>query len=376
MKKPIILHCINSLCTGGAEVLLKNTIPLLHDFEHVVCYLNKPDDLIHEFKLYPVYCLDHKSWSDSFKTIIKLRKIIRSHKVDLLHSHLFDSTILARLACRSKTKLAFTIHSPLSQDAFLLNKLSLFAEKLTYRKKHTVISVSNFVQEDYNNWVGIKGQSSVLYNYVKEEFFNLKNISKYNLKNGLRLIAVGNLKRAKNYFKLIEAFSLLKNEKISLDIYGEGGLRGELQKAIDAANVNIQLKGRVQDVSKVLLNYDAYIMPSIYEGFGIAPMEAMAAGMPVLLSDLEVFKEVAADIPVYFNPHDAGSIAKAIENCYNNWDPFAEKAKSGRSLAYAKSSKQNYTQNLKNIYSQILSPDLYTLRPVKHSGAFGIPTSA
>jgi glycosyltransferase involved in cell wall biosynthesis len=175
---------------------------------------------------------------------------------------------------------------------------------------------------------------------------------------------------------LIEAFSLLKNEKISLNIYGEGGLRGELQKAIDDANVNIQLKGRVSDVSKVLLNYDAYIMSSIFEGFGIAPMEAMAAGMPLLLSDLEVFKEVAADIPVYFNPHDAGSIAKAIENCYDNWDPFAEKAKTGRSLVYAKSSKQSYTQNLKNIYTQILNQGLYALKPVKHSGALNIPATA
>jgi glycosyltransferase involved in cell wall biosynthesis len=376
MKKPTLLHCINSLCTGGAELLLRNTIPLLKEFDHVICYLNKPDELLEDFKLYPVYCLDHSSWSHSFRTIRKIRNIISSHKVDLLHSHLFDITLLSRLACPSKTKFAFTLHSPLSQNAFQVNRLSLIAEKLTYRKKHTVISVSNSVQEDYNDWVGIKGQRSVLYNYVKEEFFNLENKSRDDLQDGLKLVAVGSLRRAKNYFKLIEAISLLKNEKISLDIYGEGGLRGELQKAIDAANVNIQLKGKVPDVSKVLLNYDAYIMPSIFEGFGIAPMEAIAAGMPVLLSDLDVFKEVAADVPVYFNPHDAGSIAKAIADCRNNWKAFAEKAKSGRSLVYAKSSKQSYSQNLKNIYSQILNPEVYTLKPVRNSGSLSIPASA
>ena len=65
----------------------------------------------------------------------------------------------------------FTIHNILSKDAFEVNRLSLWVEKLTYKKKQAIIGVSQEVLNDYNTWVGIKGKSFVLYDYVNEIFF-------------------------------------------------------------------------------------------------------------------------------------------------------------------------------------------------------------
>jgi hypothetical protein len=88
MNKPTVLHCINSLGTGGAEVLLKNTIPLLPEFNHVICYLNKPDDLLPELNSFPAHCLEHRGWGDSIRTITRMRDLINAYQVDLVHSHL------------------------------------------------------------------------------------------------------------------------------------------------------------------------------------------------------------------------------------------------------------------------------------------------
>lgn len=346
-----IIHCINSLGTGGAEILLKNTIELLNEYEHVICYLNKPDDLLPYFQNCTVYCLQHYSVRNIGRTIIKLRSIIIRHNPEIIHAHLFDSTLIARLAKPSSIRFYFTIHNLLSEDAFKINKLSLFLEKLTYSKRQIIISVSNAVLKDYNEWVGVKGKSYVLYNFVQESFFNLSINNNRDIKKGLKLVAIGNLRRQKNYELLIESFTYLKDLPVSLDIYGSGDIEADLSKRIEKCGVNIKLKGRTNNVLSLLPEYDAYIMPSLFEGFGIAPMEAMAYGMPVLLSDIEVFKELAEEIPIYFNPYDSISMANAIKYAYYNWDYIKGKAAHGKSLILAKASKDVYINNLKKIYN-------------------------
>jgi len=148
MKKPVILHCINHLGLGGAEILLKNTVKQLDCYDHVICYLKYPHTLATAFNSSPVYHLNYTSFFKSFQAIQCIRKIIERHNVDVVHSHLFYSTLLARFACARKSKLVFTVHNILSKDAFEVNRLSLWAEKLTYKKRHTIVGVSGEVLRD------------------------------------------------------------------------------------------------------------------------------------------------------------------------------------------------------------------------------------
>ena len=197
MKKITILHTINSLDIGGAEVLLRDTIAGLKEFDHVICYLNSPDTLADSFASYPVYKLDHQSWGNSLATIKKIKKIIRKHQVQIVHAHLFEATLLTRLAAGNQVRFFFTIHNMLSKDAFEVNPLSKFAEKLTYKKKQFLISVSKEALKDYDQWIGIKGQSTVLYNYVHQKYFNIEYDYAQTIDKEFRLVAVGNLRRQK-----------------------------------------------------------------------------------------------------------------------------------------------------------------------------------
>jgi glycosyltransferase involved in cell wall biosynthesis len=345
-----ILHIINSLALGGAEVLLRDTINGLYDYNHIICYLSAPAPLLSSINVQYSYNLEHGSWRNLFSTRRKLKQIIRKHQPHLLHAHLFESTLIARLSVPKTLKFFFTIHNILSQDAFEVNRLSLIAEKLTYKKRHHIIAVSLEALNDYNKWVGIKGKADVLYNYVSQNFFDLEYDYGQPINDSFRLVAVGNLRRQKNYPALLNAMELVKDIPVSLDIFGSGDMQEELQNTIDKNKLNVRLMGRVDEVSKILMDYHAYIMPSLFEGFGIAPMEAMASGMPVLLSNLSVFKELGSDIPVYFDPGDPEYIANSIKYTYFNWNEVKAKAKKGKEFIYKKVSKETYFVKLKEIY--------------------------
>lgn len=351
MKKPVILHIINTLGTGGAEVLLRDTVASLHQYDHVICYLYGPDELVTSFVPHPVYKLHHEGWKDFNSSVAKLKSIIEIHDVAIVHAHLLDATIISRQAVPDHVKYFFTIHNILSKDAFDASRLARIAEQFTYKKDQYIISVSREALKDYQKSIGIKGPSFILYNYVHQKYFDLDYDYDQDIESCFKLVAVGNLRRQKNYPTILKALGLLKDFPVSLDIYGSGDMHDELQAIISNENVNARLMGRSEDVSKVLLKYHAYIMGSLFEGFGIAPMEAMAAGMPVILSDLDVFRELAEDVPRYFNPDDPSSIADAIRFVRENWMEMKFRAMRGKKLVHGKASKDVYLNRLVEIYN-------------------------
>lgn len=62
---------------------------------------------------------------------------------------------------------------------------------------------------------------------------------------------------------------------------------------------------------------EAYVFPSLSEGFGLPPLEAMSAGLPVLCSDIPVLREVCADAALFFDPHDPASLIEQMEKLYS-----------------------------------------------------------
>jgi glycosyltransferase involved in cell wall biosynthesis len=349
--KKTIVHVIDSLGIGGAEVLLRTTLSVLPQYRHIVCYLTPPHDLAPSLQADKVFFLDLRKNFDFFKCALKLRKIIAGEKAVLVHAHLLKSTWISRITCWQKAPLIFTIHNILSEDSFKINRLSYYIEKRTYKKRQSIISVSKGALNDYENWIGIKGKSYILYNIVAECFF--KAGENYQPVSGVttRLVAVGNLRRQKNYGALLKAFTFLKNENISLDIYGQGDLFNELQSYIDEQQLPVTLKGQTENISEILSGYHAFIMPSSFEGYGIAPVEAMAVGLPLLLSDLDVLREITDNKALFFNPQEPGNIAEAIRKFIRmSLEERSEMSNKGKIRARKIAGKENFMSTLLNIY--------------------------
>lgn len=134
------------------------------------------------------------------------------------------------------------------------------------------------------------------------------------------LLAVGHFEPRKNYLKLIEALALLRDAGHAyhlLIVGNDSGDRTKLEALIAARCLtgNVTLASGLSDID-VGCAYalcDLFVFPSTYEGFGIPILEAMAAGCPMALSDIPVFREITEGRSIYFSPFDAKDIARGIE---------------------------------------------------------------
>ena len=170
-----------------------------------------------------------------------------------------------------------------------------------------------------------------------------------NFNETLRLIAVGNLKPAKNYPYLIDAFkSMPKN--VHLDIFGSGPLQQQLQADIEKYNLNIRLCGVREDIYSVLRNYDAFIMSSVFEGQPISLLEAMACGMPAILSDIPVLREATNDKAIFYSLQDVNDLVRKITAITNHEIDLDEFAKASFERAKRIASKENYMTMLRKVY--------------------------
>jgi glycosyltransferase involved in cell wall biosynthesis len=356
-NRPTIIHVIDSLGIGGAEILLVNTIPLIKNYEHIVICLMPKEDLkqsiLHELKAF--YQLGVKGKKDWVKAVFGMRKIIQSNRPALVHAHLQISSLLARMACPANVPLVFTIHSTFSEDAFRHNKLAVWMERLTVRKRHHLIGVSRFVIEDYSRFVPFKGSIHVLYNFIPKKFFKNTQKNYSSIGPGLKIIAVGNLKAAKNYPYLLDAFKLLKDVPVSLDIYGDGPQRETLLKIIEENYLNVRLKGKSGAVDEVMQDYDLYIISSKHEGYGIAPLEAMAGGLPVMASDIPVLREVTAGNALFFDLNNSGDLVRKIKTVLEGKINLQDLALKGQLRAREIASEEGYIKNLNSIYQSIIN---------------------
>ncbi len=356
MSKRSILHIIDSLGVGGAETLLIHANITLPGYEHIVVHLREPNVYQHILKHTKVYYLDFQSWVLLPKVVIGLKRIIARHCVNIIHSHLYYSTIIARLACPPRVKLISSYHSLLydpANKAQFSNKL-LLLDRLTYRPYYYLLFVSTAVQQLVCQKVGIRGNYNVLYNYVGDQYFTENSNAISNESSPIRIVMLGNLRPEKNYPFVIKALANQSDQNFQMDIYGEGSQKSTLQKLICEHQLEkrIKLKGWVDQPSSVLQQYDFYIAASLFEGFGIALAEAMASGLPCVVSNIATHREVAGETVIYFNPTDPQSLEKEIRAIFQDF----QKLNHLKGLSKRRAEKFNrtsYIQELDNVYQKV-----------------------
>lgn len=192
---------------------------------------------------------------------------------------------------------------------------------------HAVIAVSEATKDDLVALYGIDPEIiQVVPNGYDSSLFNQKTkadplvLPKYQLEKERYLLFLGTIQPRKNAIKLIQAFHLLKQDgyKGKLVLAGNiGWMAEETLSAIKSSLYakDIVLTGYVSDQTRhALYRYaEVYVLPSLYEGFGVPVLEAMGCGTPVVASNNSSIPEVVGEAGLLFNASDPVEIANCIK---------------------------------------------------------------
>jgi glycosyltransferase involved in cell wall biosynthesis len=291
-----------------------------------------------------VQLIDCRAGRYSLAEQVQLPAAIPS-RTDLFFSPYYTIPLLYR------GRLAVTVHdlSHLVVEEIVENpKKRIYAQTMfrALRKRASVIfTVSDFSKTELLRFTRGERQDNILPTHlgVSPEWYSA--VSLPSIRSRPYLVCVGNVKPYKNLGRLVEAFLKVKDRiPHDLVIVGQkdGLITGESPEFFDRVRKEgdrIQMTGPVSysNLLSLVGHADAMIMPSLYEGFGLPPIEAMAAGVPVAVAQAGSLPEVCGDAALYFNPLIVDEIAIGIERIAQDGELRAKLANLG------KTQSQRYT---------------------------------
>lgn len=325
-----ILQVINSFATGGAERLLVELCPRLMNrgLDCYVLLLTSRNDQYSHLLLksgVKVFAVSSDPSPYNLKNIIRLNKYIHDIGPDIIHAHLFPAQYFCALAKVEKAVLITTEHNSFNRrmQLKLLKPIDLFI----YKKYSKIIAISDGVKEALDKYLGNGFPIELIYNGINTGFY--KNLNGRN-RNSDGKIVVGMAARfvaQKDQATIVRAISVLPSNYYAI-FAGDGDNRRQIEQLTRDLGISdrIQFLGTIDDIRLFLSKIDIYIQSSNWEGFGIAALEAMAAGLPVIASDVPGLREVLCSSGRFFPPGDYKKLANHIKQLEPNCKRIGEGA--------------------------------------------------
>ena len=258
----------------------------------------------------------------SFERIIRIIRYLRKETVDIVHTHLAYANIIGALTgAFAGVPVVSTLHSigtdprhyhPIRYrlEKWLLSSVvkkniaAADAVAGVYKKilpPQTISVIPNAIEP-------VEELTSKERDFVRSELMGNANATLY--------ISVGRLSPAKGYPDLLSAFAILKNEcpDVYLIIAGDGSLFEELSNQIDAYELenHVQLLGARSDVPRLLGASDIYVSSSHREGLPLSILEAMSAGLPVVVTEVGGVVNLVQGRGILVHPQEPKELAKEL----------------------------------------------------------------
>jgi glycosyltransferase involved in cell wall biosynthesis len=224
-----------------------------------------------------------------------------------------------------KGKLLVTVHdlAHLALPDIFKGFASQFYARLMFKavfsRADQITFVSQFSCNEFERIIGPPKQPVQISHSGVDDWWIQPDGQAYDIPQQPYFLYVGNVKPHKNLSRLVSGFSLARNDiPQNLLIVGErnGLLNADhaVQKEAAALGDRVHFTGKVSNehLRALYRSATALVLPSIYEGFGLPPLEAMAAGCPVAVSKAASLPEVYGDTALYFDPYDPKDIARAL----------------------------------------------------------------
>ena len=315
-------------------------------------YLNSENQLIRW-----LFQLNYLVWKQVFLPI-KLLKL----KPDYLICPDYVAPIFS-----FKTKRITVIHDSLFWDypnnySSIWRKYFISLINLGINEKTHIITTSNYSKKNLLKVIN----KTTLIDYVYQSFENI-SIPKRNLESKLQLpesyiLHIGSFEKRKDLITLVKAFHVIKksesNTKIKLVLAGAQVVNGnkKIIKQIKRYILNNDLENEIllpnyitkEEASQYYKNALMYVFPSVDEGFGIPIIEAFSYSLPIICSDIPVFREIANESVSYFNKGNFISLSEKIQTLIDSKDLREELIKKGKNQLN-KFSRKNFIKGFENM---------------------------
>lgn len=366
------INCIFFQRKGGGikeyiENLLGNLAEIVDEKDELILYVLKDQEeyakqfLPKKFKIKTVPFLSGSKYNRIKRSLLESkfwRAEEKKEKFDLFHSPVFHAPDL------KNTKILITVHDlrlyrfPETYEFFRYQFLKRKVRS-SIKRADKIISISDFTKDEIINLCGENpNKIIVIHEAINPEKFTDKNIYEPQeipeaLKDKRFILSVGHIEPRKNYDRLIEVFTNLKQEKefedLQLVIVGkpDHGFKAVLEKMKNTPDVHYMNFVDGNTLLWLYKNANLFVFPSYYEGFGFPPLEAASLGTISAVSNVSSIPEVCGDAAFYFNPFDIKEINTVLRKALAD--------ESERELIYKKSQKRlkdfSWRQNAVSTYN-------------------------
>lgn len=377
---PRVLHLIKALGRGGAEVLLTEGLAVAdrNQFLYSYAYLqSQPDDVAADLRVQRarVHCFHIDG---NLQMLIGARRIARylqEQDIDIVHAHLPVAGVVARLAGRlAEVPVVYTEHCPIESYHPLVRGLGL----LTWRWQERVVAISEDVADSIRANAGEAVPVQTVWNGVNTKRFSSDQEDGRAVRSALGIpseapvigtVAVFRDTPQKRLDVWLEVAQKVRAEVPGAQfiLVGDGSLRGRLEGQAEILGLGdvAHFVGRQSDVRPYLAAMDVFLMSSAYEGFGLAPVEAMAMEVAVVATDVEGVRNVVTSgetgLLAAFDERVADTLSERTIGLIRDPERRRALASAGRRDAVARFSIVRMQRELEAIYEQALAGAVTTL---------------
>jgi glycosyltransferase involved in cell wall biosynthesis len=356
-----VLFVIESLGRGGAEESTKRICASLVErgVRCTVAHLFPPATLAAELEQVgaEVVWLGIRSWRSLPLAVIRLARLERRVKPEIVHSHLFFATIataLAGLISRGSARVA-TLHN-VDYDHRLASHRRFArkaAHRLALRQHQGIVAVTDDVADHYVRELKRLHRPEVIANPVIDRPSRVGT--------GIRglIVCPARLIGQKRHDRLVEAFSYLyrRDQSVKLKLAGDGPLREDIQRQIEDLGLAaaVELLGEISQTAVLDLMSEAHVvaLASDFEGFGMGVADAMVFGVPVVITNVPGLRTLVDDGKTGLSvaPDDVGGFATALESLISDEALATRIGRAGREDMRARFSSDSVTDRLLALYA-------------------------
>lgn len=375
-----VLHVINGLGTGGAERSLVEMLPLLSAAgitSSVACLARKPEGVHAQVEEagYPVTVLG----SDRLQAVRRLRRLIAADRPDIVHTTIFEADVIGRLAaagrpCKVITSIVNTTYDGTRVADAQIHPAKLAAAKLVDRVTARRLTdhfhaISPAVRDSAVAHLGLKTRAvSVVERGRDVQRLGLREPHRraaVRASLGLAddaevVLSVGRQEPQKDHALLLRAVAALTASHPRLVLLQAGRIgksTPELRQLASTATMadRVRFLGHRDDIGDLLAACDVFAFPSVYEGLGGSVLEAMAVGVPIVVSDAPALVDVVEDgrgalvVPV----GDEVRLAAAIERLLGDPSLAAGLAEEGRQIFLDRFTLERSAEGMVAMYTQV-----------------------